>query len=171
MALVSCRECGKRVSDEAQTCPHCGITNPAPPPTPPSATRGYVWIAIIVAVIAVVVIGSQSKPGPSTPAPSVVAPAPTVDKSPEKQKARTELITKLQGLRVFGEYRCRTSGATLEVRPAFMALDFKDKQQFASVVWAHCFDGTEKYVSVSLVDVRTGKDVGTFSAENGLRME
>lgn len=29
MALVNCRECGKQVSTEAVTCPHCGITFPA----------------------------------------------------------------------------------------------------------------------------------------------
>ena len=31
MALVSCRECGKQVSGEAKTCPHCGISDPEPP--------------------------------------------------------------------------------------------------------------------------------------------
>ena len=30
MALKSCRECGKEVSTEAKTCPHCGVANPAP---------------------------------------------------------------------------------------------------------------------------------------------
>lgn len=34
MALVQCRECGQRVSTEAHACPHCGTTNPAPPPCP-----------------------------------------------------------------------------------------------------------------------------------------
>ena len=29
--MVKCRECGKEVSDQAKTCPHCGIANPAPP--------------------------------------------------------------------------------------------------------------------------------------------
>jgi hypothetical protein len=30
VALVSCRECSKEVSNEAKTCPHCGISDPAP---------------------------------------------------------------------------------------------------------------------------------------------
>jgi len=43
MALAECRECGKQVSTEATTCPHCG----APRPTeridrPGVAPRGYV---------------------------------------------------------------------------------------------------------------------------------
>lgn len=29
MALVPCRECGKEVSDEAKTCPYCGIKTPS----------------------------------------------------------------------------------------------------------------------------------------------
>lgn len=28
MALVKCKECKKEVSDNADTCPHCGIKNP-----------------------------------------------------------------------------------------------------------------------------------------------
>jgi hypothetical protein len=29
MALTSCRECGKEISDQAEVCPSCGIKNPA----------------------------------------------------------------------------------------------------------------------------------------------
>jgi hypothetical protein len=29
MALVPCRECGKEVSDQAETCPNCGIKTPS----------------------------------------------------------------------------------------------------------------------------------------------
>ena len=28
MAMISCRECGSRVSDGAPSCPHCGVTSP-----------------------------------------------------------------------------------------------------------------------------------------------
>jgi len=31
MGMVNCRECGKEVSDQAKSCPHCGIAKPAPP--------------------------------------------------------------------------------------------------------------------------------------------
>ena len=36
MALAKCRECGKDVSAEAVTCPHCGVRNPIAT-TPPTA--------------------------------------------------------------------------------------------------------------------------------------
>ena len=29
MSLVRCRECGRDVSTEAVTCPHCGVSDPA----------------------------------------------------------------------------------------------------------------------------------------------
>lgn len=29
MALTQCRECEQQVSDEANSCPHCGVPNPA----------------------------------------------------------------------------------------------------------------------------------------------
>ncbi len=28
MVLVPCRECGKQISTEAPTCPHCGVPEP-----------------------------------------------------------------------------------------------------------------------------------------------
>jgi hypothetical protein len=32
MALASCRECGKEVSTDAKTCPHCGVASPTKKP-------------------------------------------------------------------------------------------------------------------------------------------
>lgn len=26
MALIKCKECGKKISDTVEVCPHCGIT-------------------------------------------------------------------------------------------------------------------------------------------------
>jgi len=49
MALVPCRECGKEVSDEAKTCPYCGIR------TPSKARRKRKFI--ITAVIILVIVG------------------------------------------------------------------------------------------------------------------
>jgi hypothetical protein len=39
MALIDCAECGKRVSDKAVACPHCGNPKPAAW-TPPRHSRG-----------------------------------------------------------------------------------------------------------------------------------
>lgn len=36
MALISCSECGKEISDKATACPHCGAPNINAPTTQPS---------------------------------------------------------------------------------------------------------------------------------------
>lgn len=48
MSLVKCRECGKEVSTEAKTCPHCGVSKPTPPAKVGTATT---VISILVAVV------------------------------------------------------------------------------------------------------------------------
>lgn len=30
MGIINCRKCGKEVSSEAKSCPHCGVNKPAP---------------------------------------------------------------------------------------------------------------------------------------------
>ena len=45
MALINCGECGKEVSTEAQSCPHCGYKK-----------RGRSILTILIAVIFVVVV-------------------------------------------------------------------------------------------------------------------
>ncbi len=67
MALVACRECAREISDQAATCPHCGLTVDAKgrgtamttpsssraAPSPRSSNRNRVWIlAIVLAVVA-----------------------------------------------------------------------------------------------------------------------
>jgi hypothetical protein len=44
MALSSCRECGKRISTEAASCPHCGVPTPsAPTKKKPIAVRRLLY--------------------------------------------------------------------------------------------------------------------------------
>lgn len=45
MAMTTCRECGKEVSTEAKTCPHCGAGRPA--------RRSHRWPAIVALVFLV----------------------------------------------------------------------------------------------------------------------
>ena len=52
MALVKCRECGEEVSDEAITCPHCGVNNP-------SGKKGcfdFIWYVIVCLAVAVLLV-------------------------------------------------------------------------------------------------------------------
>lgn len=46
MAMTSCRECGKEISDTAKTCPHCGAGVPR--------TKWWLWVplGLVVAFLA-----------------------------------------------------------------------------------------------------------------------
>lgn len=69
MALVSCPECGKEISDAARSCPHCGYPiaqEPQPqdmPPAPRKSKRAIIIAACVLALVAVVGIfaGVQQK--------------------------------------------------------------------------------------------------------------
>ena len=69
MALVSCPECGKEISDAARSCPHCGhpiAQEPQPqdmPPVPRKSKRSIIIAACVLALVAVVGIfaGVQQK--------------------------------------------------------------------------------------------------------------
>ena len=69
MALVSCPECGKEISDAAQSCPHCGhpiAQEPQPQdmsPVPRKSKRSIIIAACVLALVAVVSIfvGVQQK--------------------------------------------------------------------------------------------------------------
>lgn len=59
MALISCPECGKEISDAVLACPHCGhpIQEPQPqdaPPSPRKNKRPIIIAACVLALIAVV---------------------------------------------------------------------------------------------------------------------
>jgi len=45
MGLTRCRECGKKVSDEATFCPHCGCPNPATRPPEVDVVEVPAWEA------------------------------------------------------------------------------------------------------------------------------
>lgn len=81
MALKPCRECGKEVSDQAESCPHCGIKNPGsvarssppPPAQPPSKKKRSGCLTVfgvcILLLVILTIIGSQSNKSSSPNSP------------------------------------------------------------------------------------------------------
>ncbi len=68
MALISCPECGKEISDAASACPHCGHPIQEPqtqdvPPAPRKSKGPLVIAACVLALVAVVgiFVGVQQK--------------------------------------------------------------------------------------------------------------
>lgn len=56
MAMARCRECNKKISTEADTCPNCGAGDPYDPPTPESATskalQTLAGVGVVIALLA-----------------------------------------------------------------------------------------------------------------------
>ena len=79
MALTTCRECGKQVSTDAKTCPHCGTSAPAQ-----KKTRGGIgkWLLIVFAIgLVAMVLPKKDKTTTAAAKPPVqaapaTAPAP-----------------------------------------------------------------------------------------------
>jgi len=56
------------------------------------------------------------------------------------------------------------------ITPRFDALNFKDKQQLLSVVYAYYFNDQNERNSIAVINSRTGKEIGRFNA-SGLNMD
>lgn len=59
MALVKCKECGKEVSETANTCPHCGAKNPGI--TPAKVGKGCLGVFVFALIISTVIYLSEDK--------------------------------------------------------------------------------------------------------------
>lgn len=170
MAMITCRECGKEISSKAEACPNCGAKIP-------QKTSIFTWIVTVILGLSVVmVIVSPDKPSLEANKPTATtkkATRPTIDKSAQMQQKRADLIGKLMAAGVFDKSESR--GDTLVrlwVRPAFYGLDFDDKKNFSSLVYAYYFDGSNPYLdTVILHDVRTNKEIGSYNASSGLDLE
>ena len=95
MAITTCKECGKQVSTEAKTCPHCGTSAPSK-----KKSKGGIgkWLLIAFAIgLVAMILPKQDK---TTTAASV--PPKVQAKSPPPKKAEKVLpdvckITKKDG--------------------------------------------------------------------------
>ncbi len=55
MGMVKCRECGQEVSDQAETCPHCGIKHPKK-----KANGCLIIIGLLVFLVIITIVGGNS---------------------------------------------------------------------------------------------------------------
>jgi hypothetical protein len=89
MALLSCPECGGKVSSEAPACPHCGHPIKAASKTEGCGCATFIlicFIAAFVGMIALIVANSTSEPltpPPKSP-PSSVSPSSAPNSSPQE---------------------------------------------------------------------------------------
>lgn len=85
MALITCPDCGRQVSDAAQNCPHCGRPLRAAPPPPPAAEKAKSGVGcgtsgcvtLIVVFVIIWVIGYFSSSGSSSSSSGARSNAPS----------------------------------------------------------------------------------------------
>ncbi len=90
---------------------------------------------------------------------------PDWDKSAATQQKREDLIGQLQDRDIIGDVNQNGNEATVVIEPAFYDLEFTRKQEFASMIFAWCFDHIYvDYVpnKLRLIDSKTGKEAGLF---------
>ena len=69
MALISCTECGKQISDKASACPHCGapVTAPNEAAAEPVKKGPKLWLwvplGLVAAFLAVGIVNGNSPEG------------------------------------------------------------------------------------------------------------
>lgn len=73
MALKPCKECGSEVSAKAETCPHCGVKNPA---RRAQIGCGTGCLGLLVIVFGFGVVGSMMDGGGSASSTSYTPPTP-----------------------------------------------------------------------------------------------
>lgn len=174
MTLIACSECGAEISGKAASCPKCG--NPieaAPEVQPETASSGLgcggISLLILGAIIILAIVSYATSPAP--PAPSARHAVQAFDKSAPMQARREKLIADLRDQGVFTKVSCRPSGADAWTGPAFDSLEFDDRSSFMNVVYVWCYDAQRSGQFVRLKDGRTGKELGLYTAEGGLKMD
>jgi hypothetical protein len=81
MALKACTECGREISTEARTCPHCGKKDP----TRPRRGSGSLWGTIFVILIVLIAIGSLGRKQTSVEQGTSTTPPPAPLLTPKEE--------------------------------------------------------------------------------------
>ena len=92
-----------------------------------------------------------------------------IDHSPAMQAQRLRAIRQLQKQGIISKVECE-SPQRLWILPAFHVLKFDDKSAIANAVYAYCFPTVATRNVLLLMDNKTGKTAGYFSAM-GLKMK
>lgn len=74
MALIKCKECGKEISTQAASCPHCGAVRFVPKTK--AKTSGCTWLVLVVLGVPVLIaiFAGSSGQRSTTPQPSAESP-------------------------------------------------------------------------------------------------
>lgn len=68
MALINCKECGKEISSEAATCPHCGVKNTPQINLKAKAKTSEIIVGVIVVLFGIGWLLPDKTPSTNAPA-------------------------------------------------------------------------------------------------------
>lgn len=86
MALKNCRECGVEVSDQAKTCPRCGIKNPVKRTSIVTKILAVIiGLPILIAVLGKITSNDKDSTTSPSATPAAQATAPQADPLPKTQ--------------------------------------------------------------------------------------
>lgn len=85
MALIDCKECGHKVSDEAKTCPSCGVKVPQPP----GRLKILFWGLVIIFTLKAIFGGSDTSKSSSQ---SVSNPPAQISEAKKNENKRWDLL-------------------------------------------------------------------------------
>lgn len=139
-----------------------------------SRTRTALAGVVVLFLLMILACGGTGSPSPkgqpsTTPTEQQNEGEPIVD--PALQPDREKLLGKLIARGIFRKVEVPGTLPHVWVGPEFYALEFELKQKFVSVVSAYYVVQSETFDPVVLYDVHSGKQVGTFSGDYGLRMD
>lgn len=92
-----------------------------------------------------------------------------IDKSPQQQQGRAEIIQELTRKRLFAkiEDSAASNSVRLWVGQSWDALPFEDKETFTNIVYSYYFDGSSVTDRVIILDATSGKQIGQYSLATG----
>ena len=174
MALIYCRECGQRVSDQAPTCPHCGCPTNTGAPVPNNSSNNNnsnTWLYILIgglAVVGVIALLSlmglkgcnQTTPEPRTDTVKIIEtvkekekttsqPTPKPEKDYSKVRTTRYMVNSIKG-----------TGAVLRSRPSSSSRNqqvYSDGTMFSGV-----YEDNGSWISV----IKNGRRIGYIHNEN-----
>ena len=87
------------------------------------------------------------------------------------QDQRLDFINRLIGIGVFSKLEKPASLCHLWTGHQFAGLAYDDKSKFVNVVYAYCITADSRANIVVIKDGRTGKRIGSYSSNTGLRLD
>lgn len=132
MALISCHECGKEISNSAEKCPHCG----APPKKGTSIVK-IAFLSIAMFTMLSMLLSSIFSGGEASKQTTEKLAAPAFATDEATQEKRKTLLQKLIAQGVFYKIEVPSELPHAYVDRNWYSAAIDDKKAFAGVVYTY----------------------------------